>query len=131
MGIKQSPQRTLFLIFDYAFVLIIALLCLFPLVHVLALSFSSALASAAGKVTIFPVDFSIESYKYVASKPEFWTAFGVSILRIALVLPLSLLVTVMASYPLSKPKHVFHARTVYTYLFLITMLFSGGLIPGT
>jgi len=129
VGIKQSPQRTLFLIFDYAFVLIIALLCLFPLVHVLALSFSSALASAAGKVTIFPVDFSIESYKYVASKPEFWTAFGVSILRIALVLPLSLLVTVMASYPLSKPKHVFHARTVYTYLFLITMLFSGGLIP--
>jgi putative aldouronate transport system permease protein len=129
MAMKRSPQRTAFLIFDYAFVFAIALLCVFPLVHVLSLSFSSATAAAAGRVSIFPVDFSIESYVYVAGKAEFWTAFGVSILRIGLVLPLSLLVTVMAAYPLSKSSRVFRARPFYTYFFLITMLFSGGLIP--
>lgn len=129
MAMKQSPQRTAFLIFDYVFLTSIALICVFPLIHVLALSFSSATAAAAGRVSILPVDFSVESYLYVAGKKEFWTAFGISGLRIGLVLPLSLLITVMAAYPLSKPSRVFRARSVYTYFYLITMLFSGGLIP--
>ena len=129
MAIRPSRQRIAFLVCNYVFLLICALLCLFPLVHVLAISFSSASAAAAGLVSIFPVDFSIESYRYVASKTEFWTAFGVSVTRIALVLPMTLLVTILAAYPLSKSKRVFRARPFYTYFFLVTMLFSGGLIP--
>ncbi len=129
MAIRKSPQRTAFLVFDYAFLLLSALLCLFPLVHVLAISFSSAVAAAAGRVSIFPVEFTLASYEYVASKGAFWTAFGVSVMRIALILPLTLLVTVMAAYPMSKSAKVFRARPFYTYFLLITMLFSGGLIP--
>ena len=129
MAIRRSPQRTAFLLVTYLLLALVAVLCLFPLLHVLAISFSSASAAAAGRVSVFPVEPTLASYRYVATRNAFWTAFGVSILRIALALPLTLVVTIMAAYPLSKSKRVFRARPFYTYFFLVTMLFSGGLIP--
>ena len=124
-----SPSRTLFLVANALFLTLAAAVCLFPMIHVLALSFSSARAAAAGWVSLFPVEFTLSSYVYVASKSEFWRSFVVSIQRIALALPLTLLVTVLSAYPLSKGKERFHARPFYTYFFLVPMLFSGGLIP--
>ncbi len=129
MAAKASIPRKTFLMSNYLFLTIIALICIFPILHVLALSFSSAPAAAGGKVSLFPVDFTLESYKYVMSNNQFWKAFSVSVTRVLVFLPLSLLLTVMAAYPLSKSKAKFKARTFYIYFFLVPMMFSGGLIP--
>lgn len=126
---KPSRSRIAFLVFNYTFLTLAAAICLFPMVHVLALSFSSARAAAAGWVSLVPIEFTLASYEYVAGKDEFWRSFMVSVQRIALALPLTLTVTVLASYPLSKSNQRFRARTFYTYFFLIPMLFNGGLIP--
>ena len=74
MKIKSSPSRKAFVVFNYIFLTVVMIVSLFPLVHMFALSFSSSAAAQAGKVTIFPVDFSLEAYKYILSKVEFFRA---------------------------------------------------------
>ncbi|WP_027087995.1 carbohydrate ABC transporter permease [Cohnella panacarvi] len=114
---------------NMTFLIIIALLCVLPLIHIIAVSFSSSTATAAGYVKLWPVDFTLESYKFTAGREGFWTSMLNSIERIALGTPLNLLLTVMVAYPLSKERRQFRFRLVYAWIFFMTMLFNGGLIP--
>lgn len=114
---------------NMAFLILIALLCVLPLIHIIAVSFSSSTATAAGYVKLWPVDFTLESYKFTAGREGFWTSMLNSIERIVLGTPLNLLLTVMVAYPLSKEVKQFRFRLVYAWIFFMTMLFNGGLIP--
>ncbi|MDR1598961.1 MAG: carbohydrate ABC transporter permease [Oscillospiraceae bacterium] len=105
------------------------LLCLLPIVNVLALSFSSSAAAAAGRVKLWPVDFSLESYKYALTKPQFLRSFAISVKRVGLGLAVNMACTVLAAYPLSKSSRELTGRGVYAWFFFFTMIFSGGLIP--
>lgn len=125
----DSLGRKLFLIINSTVLIITAVLCILPLIHVLALSFSSNLAAQAGSVKLLPVDFSTLSYKYVLAKKAFWLSMSVSAKRIVLGLLINMLLTVSVAYPLSKEVEKFRLRTVYVWIFFITTLFSGGLIP--
>lgn len=129
MKIKKSTSRKVFEVVNYAFLTLVMAISLFPLVHMFALSFSSNAAASAGWVTIFPVDFSLESYKYILSKPEFFRAFGVSVLRVILGTAISVFLTIISAYSMSQPDHKFHGRKFYVWMFMVTMVFNGGLIP--
>ena len=107
----------------------ISMLCLLPMINVLAISFSSKIAAAAGEVNLWPIDFQLTSYWYVLRKPEFLRAFGVSVQRVILGLCVNMVLIILAAYPLSKEKKDFHFRGVYVWFFVFTMLFGGGLIP--
>jgi putative aldouronate transport system permease protein len=122
-------SRQLFMGAAYAFLVLLALLCVYPVVYTLALSFSSSSAASAGLVRLWPVRVTTASYQYVLSQGEFLRAFGVSLERVAIGVPLDLLITVLIAYPLSKETAVFRWRTAYVWFFVITMLFGGGLIP--
>ena len=127
--IKLSFSRKVFLAADYLFLAIAALLCLLPLINVLAVSLSSSNAAAAGYVKLWPVEFTVSSYKYALTKPQFIQAFLISVKRVALGYAISMMVIILTAYPLSKEKNTFHARGIYAWLFIVTMMFSGGLIP--
>jgi putative aldouronate transport system permease protein len=129
MKIKKSVSRRVFEVINYTFLSIITLISLFPLIHMFALSLSSNSAAAAGWVTIFPVDFTLDSYAYILSKPEYFRAFGVSILRVVLGTSISVSLTILCAYSMSQPDHKFHGRKFYVWMFMITMIFGGGLIP--
>lgn len=124
-----SPGRRLFLAGNTLFLSLLALLCFAPLIHVLAVSFSDSAAVAAGQVTFWPVDFSLKSYDFIVSRPEFMRAFLITLERVALGTTLNMLLTIMIAYPLSKEARSFRLRTVYVWLFVFTILFSGGLVP--
>ena len=126
---KISVSRKFFLVCDYLILTLMGLSCFLPLLHVLALSFSSSSAATAGKVGLLPVNLNLSSYRYVAAKPEFWRAAGISLLRVLIGVPLQMLVTVMIAYPLSKDKNEFKGRSIYLWFFVVTMFFSGGLVP--
>lgn len=126
---SMSSGRKAFLVFDYAILIMGAVLCLLPMIHVLALSFSTSAAASAGRVTLWPVDFTLSSYKYVINKPEFFRSFFVSLERVALGVPLSMFLTILVAYPLSKDTKTLSFRKFYTVFFMITILFGGGLIP--
>ena len=98
---------------------LLAILCIFPIVHVLALSFSTSTAAASGRVTVWPVEFSLSSYRFVTSAPAFGRAFGVSVKRVLLGTPINMLLTLFVAYPLSKEKKQFRARNFFVWFFLV------------
>lgn len=129
MKIKSSPSRKLFLVVNYIFLTLVMCISLFPLVHILALSFSSNSAAQAGWVSVLPVDFTLDSYSYILKEPKFFRSFGISVLRVIIGTILSVGLTIISAYAMSQPDDKFHARNIYVWFFMITMVFSGGLIP--
>ncbi len=129
MRLNKSRGYTVFLILNYIILTIMAIICIFPMIHVAALSLSSSTAASSGRVVLLPVEFNVKSYAYVIKNKEFMRAFGVSLMRVALGVPINVLMTILAAYPLSRKKSQFRAKTFFSWFFLITMLFSGGLIP--
>ncbi|RXZ80534.1 carbohydrate ABC transporter permease [Paenibacillaceae bacterium] len=124
-----SVSRKVFLVCNYMFLCAMALLCILPLVHVLAISFSSSAAAQAGYVKLWPVEFTLSSYQFVLKKPEFFRSIGVTLERVGIGVLVNMVLTIMVAYPLSKEAKKFKARTVYAWVFVATILFSGGLIP--
>ena len=126
---KDSMSRRLFNVVNHMLLLMVALICVFPLLHVCALSFSSSAAATAGDVKIWPVDFNLKSYRFIMNRPVFIKAFFVSVQRILLGVPISLILILPIAYSLSKDKKTFRARGFFLWFFIITMLFGGGLVP--
>jgi putative aldouronate transport system permease protein len=129
MTTHKSWSGTVFAVFNYTFLILVAAACLLPMINVLAISFSSSTAESAGLVKLWPVDFTLKSYQFVLNKPEFITAFLISLKRVAVGVPVNMLLTILIAYPLSKDKRIFKHRNTYAWYFVITILFSGGLIP--
>lgn len=109
--------------------LLLAFICLFPFWHIFVLSFSSAEAANMGKVGLLPIDFTLDAYKYVMQRTEFWRATGVSVVRLVLGVTIQMFLTIIAAYPLSKTAKRFRFRMFFAWFFFFTMLFSGGIIP--
>ena len=127
MRVKKAKSRIVFEVINYAILTILALICIFPFMHLLAISFSADEFTSKGEVSLIPMGFTVQAYEYLAQKPEFFTALGVSVLRTISGTALSLVVILMTAYPLSKTDGKFRGRTGFTWFFLITMFFSGGL----
>jgi len=126
---NRSLGRQLFVACNFTFLVLTSFLCLMPIIHILAISFSSGAAAAAGKVILWPVEFTTAAYDNVFGKPEYLRAFWVSIQRVVLGTSISMVLMIITAYPLSKDNRQFRLRTFYAWLFVFTILFSGGLIP--
>lgn len=94
------------------------------------MSFSSATAVSAGRVSVWPVEFNTYAYSYVIGKRDFWNSLLKSVERVCIGVPFSMLITILVAYPLSKERTQLRLRSFYSWIFFFTMLFSGGLIPG-
>lgn len=119
----------LFVILNYIIIGFLALSCLIPLIHIFAISLSDSAAATGGLVVLWPVNFTLESYAYVARRAAFWHSMLVSVMRVLVGVGLNMVFCIVCAYPLSKDKDQFRFRTVYAWYFFLTMLVSGGLIP--
>lgn len=68
---KKSKGRIVFQIINYSLLTLLLAVCLFPILNILAMSFSSATAVSAGKVSLLPVEFTTSAYQYVLERKEF------------------------------------------------------------
>ena len=125
----KSKHYKLFAIFNYTFLALVSLMCIIPIIHILAVSFSGKAAANANLVGLFPVDFTIDAYAKTLVNENFLRSLWVSIQRTVLGTFISMVLTVLVAYPLSKEVHKFKRRNIYTWFFVFTMLFNGGLIP--
>lgn len=107
----------------------LGILCLIPILNSLALSLSDKAIVEAGSVFLVPRKINLTSYDIILEDRQFFRSFLISIERVVLGGIIHFVVTLLMAYPLSKDRSVFRAREVYLYLLLVTMLFSGGLIP--
>jgi putative aldouronate transport system permease protein len=125
---KTLPYR-IFSMFNYVLLTTISILCLLPLYHLLMVSLSASAPANAGLVTFWPIGFTFEAYAKTFDNVNFLSSLWVSVQRTILGTVLALFVNTFAAYALSKETRVFRARNIYLWYFVITMLFSGGLIP--
>lgn len=107
----------------------LGLLCLLPMVNIVAISFSGSAAVSANRVGLLPVDFTVSAYKRIVEDSQFWRSFRISVVRVALTLVLNLVITVPMAYAMTRSKGEFAARNIYMNLLVFAMLFNGGMIP--
>ena len=124
---KESASYKVFRVANVAFLLVVVFLTLFPFVTIVAQSFSSQVAITAGKVSVFPVGFNITTYKAVAGDPMFWRNYGNTVLYTVVATAISMVLTTMYAYVLSK--HHLKGRRLLIGVAVFTMFFNGGLIP--
>ncbi|MCM3130281.1 MULTISPECIES: carbohydrate ABC transporter permease [unclassified Paenibacillus] len=125
----KTRSYRIFTAFNNLFLILLAILCIIPLIHVLAVSFSSKAAADANLVSLIPIDFSLEAYKKTINNPAFLHSIWVSVLRTVIGTAITLIVTFLAAYPLSKENSAFKGRTLYSWIFVFSMIFNGGLVP--
>jgi len=113
----------------YAVIALIALTSLAPILNTLAISLSSGLRAGAGQVTFYPKDFTFAAYHKIIEDREFYRAFLISVKRVLLGTSISLAVSILMAYPLSREPRDFGLRTPYMWAVVFTMMFNGGLIP--
>jgi putative aldouronate transport system permease protein len=113
----------------YLILTLLAILCILPFWHMIAMSFSGSTAVASLSVSLWPVDFNLQNYGFLLQRPLFFQTAGVSVLRVVMSVCLQLLVGVLAAYPLSRDHIHMPGRTVIKVVILFFLMFNGGLIP--
>lgn len=110
-----------------ALLVLFGLIILYPLIYVISCSFSSSDALEAGRVVLWPVDFSLDAYKFVFQYKQIWVGFRNSFIYCAIDLVMQTGMTLLGAYPLSRK--YFHGRTAYALFFFMAGRFSAGMIP--
>ena len=126
-NVNESYIDRIFLMSNTTVLVIVTIIVLLPLIYIVSASFSSAEAVIAGRVTLWPVDFSLLGYETIFEHKKVWNGFANSIFYTFFGTIFNVVMTIIAAYPLSRQDLV--GRRFITFAFIFTMLFSGGLIP--
>ena len=117
-----------FKVITISVVVIIAACCLFPFLHVLAVSFSDKTAVIRGEVLLWPQSFKLSAYKAVFNNKGLMDSMWFTLILTVVYTVFSLIMTILCAYPLSYPGLKLKSPILLYILF--TMYFSGGMIPG-
>jgi putative aldouronate transport system permease protein len=108
---------------------LLAVICTLPFFTVIAKSFSSAEAINLGLVKLWPIGFNVDNFGMLTRDQMFRNSFLISVLRVVTAVPLTLFMSAITAYPLSRDSVRMPGRTLYKVVLIFGMLFSGGLIP--
>lgn len=124
---RKKKKLEAFDVFVYIIATILVLIVLYPLILVLSNSVSDPGLVASGKVIFLPKGFNLDGYKAIFEDKDIMMGYGNTIFYTVFGTLINLLVTVPAGYALTKS--TMPGGRFVTTLFLITMYFSGGMIP--
>ena len=125
--VRETGIDMVFMLINYTMLVIALLLVVYPLIYVVSSSFSDGAAVIAGRVVLLPVNFSLAAYEKVFHYQRIWVGYMNSIFYAVVGTLVNVTMTILAGYPLSRKDLV--GRDKLMFLFLFTMMFSGGLIP--
>jgi len=127
-AIRHSNGDKLLLTFITVFLVVFFLIVAYPILYVLSCSISDPAAILAGKVTVFPVGFTLEGIQTTLTYARIYTGLVNSLFYAVSSVLINLVLTVMCAYPLSRAD--FQGKNAIMFLCAFTMWFSGGMIPG-
>ncbi|MGP6146489.1 carbohydrate ABC transporter permease [Jeotgalibaca sp. A122] len=125
--IQESNYDRIFMFVVYVFLTIVLLLVLYPLIYIVSASFSGAQAVTSGQVWLLPVDPGLEGYRTVFQNDDIFRGFSNSLFYTVFGTLISVVLTIMLAYPLSR--NTFVGRNFLMKVLVFTMLFDAGLIP--
>ncbi|MFG6357540.1 MAG: carbohydrate ABC transporter permease [Acetatifactor sp.] len=123
----KKKKITVGKVINYILLVVLAFVCLYPFLNVIAYSLSGYNAVLSGRVTFYPIDFTLSAYQQILGKTQIWNSMRTTVLVTVLGTALSLILTIFASYALSRSD--LPGRKFLTGLILFTMYFGGGMIP--
>ena len=123
---KKSTGDHVFHVINILFMVMITAVVLFPVLNVISLSVSDISAINSRSVSFYPKGFQLGAYKDILKNQDFLTALINTVWITVVGTVLAIIVTLMVSYAMTKE---FVGKKFFTYYFVLTMYFSGGLIP--
>lgn len=127
MSIKRTTGEKVFEVFNIIFMLIMMFITLYPLWYVFIASFSNPVAVSRGIVVFLPSGFELASYKKVITTPNIWPAYGNTVFYSVFGTLVSMALTTLGAYPLSRRR--LKGRKFFMLMILFTMWFGAGMMP--
>lgn len=125
--IKETRTNMWILFWIYVVLAFAGLIILIPLIYIVAASFSDSSEVIAGNVFLWPVKPTFDAYAAVFEYPGIWQAYLNSALYTIGTTVLSVVLTVLFAYPLSRT--TLYGRRFFNTLLLVAFLFTGGIVP--
>lgn len=125
--VKETGANKLFDIINITLLCFALIVVAYPLYFVVIASFSDPYLVLRGDVLLYPKGFTFDSYARVFQNRMIWVGYSNSILYTLVGTALNVMLTMMIAYPLSRK--YFCCRKLFTTILLITMYFTGGMIP--
>ena len=124
---KRTKGELIFDVFNVSFMIVFAITIIFPFWQQFTISISSVNESMADGFHFFTTQINLKAYHRILADKTLLNAFYWTLIRVVAGTVLSLIITTMLAYPLSKKNLPF--RNIITGFIVYTMFFSGGLIP--
>lgn len=124
---RTTLGEKIFTIINYAVMVLLVFITLYPVWYVAIASFSSGEAVSTGKVMFWIKDFSLDAYKQVFAMENLGTAYMNTIFYAVVGTATSMILTTTAAYGLSRPDFPFKKQI--TLFFMFTMWFGAGMMP--
>lgn len=125
--IKLTTEEKVLAVINYIVLTLLTVVTLYPILNVIAISFSSYKGYLQNPAMIFPVDFNIDAFKSILSTPLILSSYKNTIFVTLVGTIVNLVMTIITAYPLSKGK--VRGYRVIQFFMVFTMMFSGGMIP--
>jgi putative aldouronate transport system permease protein len=127
MAIKESRGERTFHVINIILMVSLMIFMIYPFWYVIMYSLSSPNLAMSGGAFLKPKGFTVDAYKMVMRNKSILSGLKTSFIVTAGGAGLGTLIAAMTAYPLSKKE--MPGRKLFTYLFLFTMFFGGGLVP--
>ena len=124
---RESRGDRVFYAVNLVILLLLDAIVLYPLYFIVIASISNADAVLGGRVYLYPVDITLVGYSKIIERTDVWLGYLNTIIYTFLSTVISLFVTILAGWALSRKSLPF--RKFFMVFFIITMFFGGGLIP--
>jgi len=124
--LKISKGKILFDIFNYTFLALLCMTIVLPFMYIISVSLSSKEAIQTMSLGLLPKGFNFGAYKSIISQQLFIRSMLNTVLLTVVATILGVLIDIMAAYCFTKK---FYGKKVINYIFVVSMYFSGGLIP--
>lgn len=126
--IKMTTADKVFQVIIHIFVSLITLACLFPLIYIIGMSFTTEAEMMRNNYfVLIPKSPTLQAYETVLQKSNFFNSLGLSALRVVFGVPAALLLTVPGGYILANEK--LPGRKWFMLYFIVTIVLNGGMIP--
>ena len=115
------------MIFAYTILGLFMAAIILPVVYIILASFIDPITLQNSGLTFDFSKWTLTAYERVMSNAQIWTGFKNAMIYSVLFTIISVTVTLLAAYPMSRPD--FKGKGFFNVMFVITMFFGGGLIP--
>ena len=119
-------SELIFKIVAYFFLIIFALMCVYPFIYAISSAFSSKAANSAGSVVLWPVEPTIDAFAWAFTNSQFWVSYSNTIFMTFLGTIWSLFYSILGAYALSKKRIM--GRRGWNFFLVFTMWFSAGVV---